>query len=153
MGGEKQCEIEGKVKETFRIYFSSGIPHLGAKIMPDCSICFLYALIASTLIRLQFHSFLGVVTVSFNIFLKLALSWIPCCVGPKPVVLRTGKVRVTGHYPFEGDLLTFPGWKESKVIDFSPSGQLVSLRDKPYWGCKLVSVARRWSFRDSNKLD
>lgn len=51
------------------------------------------AFIAPTLIRLQFHCFLGVVTLSLNIFLKLALSLLPFFVGPKPVVLRTGKIK------------------------------------------------------------
>lgn len=63
----------------FRIFFSARLPSFGAKIMHDwVSLC---AFIAPTLIRLQFHCFLGVLTLSLNIFLKLALSWLLCCVG------------------------------------------------------------------------
>lgn len=39
------------------------------------------------------YCFLGVVTASLSTFLKLPFSWIPCYMGPKPVVLRTGKVK------------------------------------------------------------
>lgn len=59
--------------------------------MHDCVL--LYAFIAPALIRLQFYYFFRVATLSLNIFLKLAYNWIPCCVGPKPVILRTGKAK------------------------------------------------------------
>lgn len=51
---------------------------------------------------------------------------------------RKGKIiHGIGIYHCEGESLAFPGWKGSKLVT---SGQLGSLRDKPYWGFKLASV-------------
>lgn len=76
LGGEKQHEIEGKAKKTFRIYFSARIPCFATKIMHDC--VSLHAFIAPALIRIQFHYFFKVATLSLSLpIIRYHVVWVP----------------------------------------------------------------------------
>lgn len=48
----------------------------------------------------------------------------------------------------EGELLALPGGKGSEA-----SGQMISLRDKQYWGLELASVASRLGIQRQQYLD
>lgn len=67
---------------------------------------------------------------------------------------RKGKTMyVISIYLCEGELLALPGGKESEAVDLPSSGQMISLRDKPYWGLELASVASRLGLQRQQYLD